>query len=103
VSERTVSRVLRTIPPSQTWNTFLKNHLSEIVSGGGLMFTLGWIFGEGDMGNMLRQFVPGGNGSLCLAVRLRAAARRLTVRYHLRHVHVCAGSWSMARELVLEA
>src|SRR5215467_6648799 len=29
VSERTVSRVLRTIPhpPSQTWKTFLKNHL----------------------------------------------------------------------------
>src|SRR5581483_4730751 len=34
VSERTVSRVLRTIPrpPSQTWKTFLKNHLNEIVS-----------------------------------------------------------------------
>jgi putative transposase len=34
VSERTVSRVLRTIPrpPSQTWKTFLKNHLREIVS-----------------------------------------------------------------------
>ena len=34
VSERTVSRVLRTVPPppSQTWKTFLKNHLSEIVS-----------------------------------------------------------------------
>jgi putative transposase len=34
VSERTVSRVLRTIPrpPSQNWKTFLKNHLSEIVS-----------------------------------------------------------------------
>lgn len=34
VSERTVSRVLRTIPrpPSQNWNTFLKNHLSEMVS-----------------------------------------------------------------------
>jgi putative transposase len=34
VSERTVSPVLRTIPrpPSQTWKTFLKNHLSEIVS-----------------------------------------------------------------------
>ena len=34
VSERTVSRVLRTIPrpPSQTWKTFLENHLSEIVS-----------------------------------------------------------------------
>ena len=34
VSERTVSRVLRTIPrpPSQTWKTFLKNHLGEIVS-----------------------------------------------------------------------
>jgi hypothetical protein len=34
VSERTVSRVLRTIPrpPSQTWKTFLRNHLSEMVS-----------------------------------------------------------------------
>src|SRR5579872_334118 len=34
VSERTVSRVLRTVPrpPSQTRKTFLKNHLSEIVS-----------------------------------------------------------------------
>jgi putative transposase len=34
VSERTVSRVLRTAPrpPSQTWKTFLKNHLDEIVS-----------------------------------------------------------------------
>jgi putative transposase len=34
VSERTVSRVLRTIkrPPSQTWRTFLKNHLGEIVA-----------------------------------------------------------------------
>jgi len=34
VSERTVSRVLRTLPrsPSQTWKTFLRNHLSEMVS-----------------------------------------------------------------------
>ena len=34
VSEGTVSRVLRTIPrpPSQTWKTFLYNHLSEMVS-----------------------------------------------------------------------
>ena len=34
VSERTVSRVLRTVPrpPSQSWKTFLKNHLNEIVS-----------------------------------------------------------------------
>lgn len=34
VSERTVSRVLRTIkrPPSQTWRTFLKNHIGEIVA-----------------------------------------------------------------------
>lgn len=34
VSERTVSRVLRSVPrpPSQTWKTFLKNHLGEIVS-----------------------------------------------------------------------
>jgi putative transposase len=34
VSERTVSRVLRTIPrpPSQSWKTFLKNHMGEIVS-----------------------------------------------------------------------
>jgi len=35
ISERTVSRVLRTIrsrPPSQTWKTFLRNHLGEIVS-----------------------------------------------------------------------
>lgn len=33
VSERTVSRVLRTIerPPSQTWKTFLKNHLQETI------------------------------------------------------------------------
>jgi len=35
VSERTVSRILRTVPrpPSQTWKTFLQNHLSEIGSG----------------------------------------------------------------------
>ena len=34
VSERTVSRILRTIkrPPSQTWRTFLKNHVGELVS-----------------------------------------------------------------------
>jgi putative transposase len=34
VSERTASRLLRSIPrpPSQTWKTFLKNHLDEIVS-----------------------------------------------------------------------
>jgi putative transposase len=34
VSERTVSRVLRTIkrPPLQTWKTFLKNHIGEIVA-----------------------------------------------------------------------
>jgi len=34
VSERTVSRVLRGIrrPPSQTWKTFLRNHLREIVA-----------------------------------------------------------------------
>jgi len=34
VSERTVSRVLRTIkrPPSQNWKTFLHNHIGEIVS-----------------------------------------------------------------------
>ena len=34
VSERTVSRLLRTVrrPPSQTWKTFLQNHLEEIVA-----------------------------------------------------------------------
>lgn len=34
VSERTVSRILQTIkrPPSQTWKTFLKNHIGELVS-----------------------------------------------------------------------
>jgi len=35
VSERTVSRILQTIrsrPPSQTWQTFLRNHLGQIVS-----------------------------------------------------------------------
>ena len=34
VSERTVSRTLRTVkrPPSQTWKTFLNNHIGEIVS-----------------------------------------------------------------------
>jgi putative transposase len=34
VSERTVSRILRTVerPPSQTRKTFLKNHFGEIVA-----------------------------------------------------------------------
>ena len=34
VAERTVSRILRTIkrPPSQTWKTFLQNHIGEIVA-----------------------------------------------------------------------
>jgi putative transposase len=34
VSERTVSRILRTIkrPPSQSWKTFLRNHIGEIVA-----------------------------------------------------------------------
>ena len=34
ISERTVSRVLQTVkrPPSQTWGTFLRNHLGEIVA-----------------------------------------------------------------------
>src|SRR5262249_22265439 len=34
VSEHTVSRVLRTVkrPPSQTWRTFLRNHIEEIVA-----------------------------------------------------------------------
>ena len=34
ISERTVSRILRTLrpPPSQTWNTFLHNHLDHMVS-----------------------------------------------------------------------
>jgi len=34
VSERTVSRILKTIrrPPSQTWKTFLQNHIGEIVA-----------------------------------------------------------------------
>ena len=34
VSERTVSRILRTVkrPPSQTWKTFLQNHIGEIVA-----------------------------------------------------------------------
>jgi hypothetical protein len=34
VSERTVSRILRTLkrPPSQTWKTFLQNHVGELVS-----------------------------------------------------------------------
>jgi hypothetical protein len=34
VSERTVSRFLRIVerPPSQTWRTFLKNHVGELVS-----------------------------------------------------------------------
>ena len=34
VSERTVSRILRSVkrPPSQTWKTFLRNHLGEIIA-----------------------------------------------------------------------
>jgi len=34
VSERTVSRILATVkrPPSQTWKTFLQNHIGEIVA-----------------------------------------------------------------------
>jgi hypothetical protein len=34
IPERTVSRILRTVPrpPSQTWKTFLRNHLGQIVS-----------------------------------------------------------------------
>jgi len=35
ISERSVSRILRSVrrpPPSQTWRTFLHNHLNEIVS-----------------------------------------------------------------------
>ncbi|MGH9631044.1 MAG: helix-turn-helix domain-containing protein [Bryobacteraceae bacterium] len=34
ISERTVSRILRTLrrPPTQTWKTFLHNHLSQTVS-----------------------------------------------------------------------
>ncbi len=34
ISERTVSRTLRTVPrpPSLTWKTFLRNHLGQIVS-----------------------------------------------------------------------
>ncbi len=34
VSERTVSRILRTVrrPPSQSWKTFLQNHVGEIVA-----------------------------------------------------------------------
>jgi putative transposase len=34
ISERTVSRMLRSVPrpPSQTWKTFLRNHLGQIVS-----------------------------------------------------------------------
>ena len=34
ISKRTVSRVLRTVkrPPSQTWKTFLQNHIGEIVA-----------------------------------------------------------------------
>jgi putative transposase len=33
VSERTVSRILRTLPrrPSQSWKTFLNNHIGPIV------------------------------------------------------------------------
>lgn len=34
VSERTVSRILRILPrsPSQSWKTFLNNHVDQIVS-----------------------------------------------------------------------
>jgi putative transposase len=34
ISERTVSRILRTLrrPPTQTWKTFLRNHLGQLVS-----------------------------------------------------------------------
>jgi hypothetical protein len=34
ISKRTVSRIVRTVPraPSQTWKTFLRNHVSQIVS-----------------------------------------------------------------------
>jgi hypothetical protein len=34
VSERTVSRILRSIPrpPSQSWKTFLRNHADQIVA-----------------------------------------------------------------------
>ena len=34
ISERTVSRILRTLrrPPAQTWKTFLRNHLDQTVS-----------------------------------------------------------------------
>lgn len=34
VSERTVSRILQTLkrPPSQTWKTFLENHIGEMVT-----------------------------------------------------------------------
>src|SRR5215472_10926497 len=34
ISKRTVSRILRTVPrpPSQSWKTFLRNHVSQIVS-----------------------------------------------------------------------
>jgi hypothetical protein len=34
ISERTVSRILRTLrrPPNQTWKTFLHNHIGQMVS-----------------------------------------------------------------------
>jgi putative transposase len=34
ISERTVSRILRTLrrPPTQTWKTFLRNHVGQMVS-----------------------------------------------------------------------
>jgi hypothetical protein len=34
ISERTVSRILRTLrrPPTQTWKTFLRNHFGQLVS-----------------------------------------------------------------------
>jgi hypothetical protein len=34
ISERTVSRILRQLcrPPNQTWKTFLRNHVGQMVS-----------------------------------------------------------------------
>jgi putative transposase len=34
ISERTISRILRTLrrPPTQTWKTFLDNHIGQLVS-----------------------------------------------------------------------
>jgi len=36
ISERTVSRILHRLrrPPNQTWRTFLRNHVGQIVSIG---------------------------------------------------------------------